>query len=87
MSAYIIIEQYEILNAKPEFEEIINCYLIFHQIFNGFIAFDFFEIIWYRRSPRIYKTMYFFLSKKKTCATFTYIEMEGVEPYLYLYML
>ena len=30
MSAYIIIGECEILNAKSESEEIINCYLIFH---------------------------------------------------------
>ena len=28
MSAYKIIGKQEILNAKPEFEEIINCYLV-----------------------------------------------------------
>ena len=30
MSAYIIIEKREILNAKPESEEIMNYFCIFH---------------------------------------------------------
>ena len=32
MSAYIIIEKRQILNAKPEAEEIMNYYLIFRKI-------------------------------------------------------